>query len=880
MTSLAIGTRLGPYEILAPIGAGGMGEVYRARDPRLGRDVAIKVSAERFSERFEREARAVAALNHPNICTLHDVGPNYLVMEYIEGESPKGPMPLDETLRIARQIAEALEAAHEKGIVHRDLKPANIKIKPDGTVKVLDFGLAKVAPASAGDAENSPTLRMSATQAGMILGTAAYMSPEQARGKPVDKRADIWSFGVVLYEMLTGEQLFKGDTITDILASVVREEPDWNLVPARVRPLLRRCLEKDPKKRLRDISGVELLLEQAPPEGSRGDRRWPWAVATALLALGGGLLAFVHSRETPPAPEQVRFQVLPPPRQSLSDFPVISPDGRKIVFITRDTENGAKLWVRPLDSLEAKLLVDASPEDVALPFWSPDSRFVGYYALRNECAACSLDRKLKKIEAAGGQAQTLCDVGGLFGGGTWNREGVIVFSGFTANFEGGLWKVSDAGGAPSRVTARDLFGDQMFHGSPAFLPDGRHFLYSRFLTSGTNGIYVGSLDLPPEKQNTERLLTADSQAEYVASPDGNRGYLLFLRESTLFAQPFESRKPALSGEAFPVAAAVARQPFRLNEAGGTRGYFSASASGALVYRSGGSNDQQLTWLDRQGKTLGSVGEPGVYSEIGLSPDGKRVAAVRNGDIWIIDLERNVTTRFTLDAADNRAPVWSRDGSRIAFESNRNGRGNLFTKPASGASEPETLFQSVEEKTPNSWSRDGQSLLFTSIGAKTGADVWTLFPNGERHARPFIQTEFMEGQAMISPDGRWVAYSSGEGGPGLIQICVRPFPEGDRKWVVSDGIGVEARWRGDSRELYYRTSDQRFMAVEVNASATFEPGRPRVLFRAPVVGAGAINRNPAWTVTPDGKRFLAAITRASSLADTITVVLNWQSGLKK
>src|SRR5579863_5502016 len=492
---LSAGDQLGPYQILALIGAGGMGEVYRARDPRLNRDVAIKVSAAQFSERFEREAKAIAALNHPNICQIYDVGPNYLVMEFIEGASPQGPMPLEEALRIARQIAEALEAAHDKGITHRDLKPANIKVKPDGTVKVLDFGLAKIAAGPAASGENSPTLSIGMTQAGMILGTASYMAPEQARGKEsVDKRADIWAFGVVLYEVLTGKRLFEGEDVGHTLAAVIMQEPDLSGVPAQVRPLLKRCLEKDPKKRLRDITGMELLLESGagsqPAAASQAATRRPvaWMAAMAVLAVIAVALAILHFRETPPE-RPLRTSIALPENSAVHSF-AISPDGRTLVIAAK-TKGKQQIWLRPLDVLQARPM--PGTEDATYPFWSPDSRYIGFFA----------QGKLKKITASGGPAQSLCDAANGVGG-TWNRDDVIVFSASVAG--SAIQRVSAAGGVPTDVTKTEGL-----YRYPMFLPDGRHFLYTDE-TSEKRGVYLSSLD----GSENRRVLADTSSVAFAA----------------------------------------------------------------------------------------------------------------------------------------------------------------------------------------------------------------------------------------------------------------------------------------------------------------------------------------------------------------------------
>ncbi|HYV62913.1 MAG TPA: protein kinase, partial [Bryobacteraceae bacterium] len=591
--SLSTGDKLGPYEILAPIGAGGMGEVYRARDPRLGREVAIKVSTSQFTERFDREARAVAALNHPNICHIYDVGPNYLVMEYIEGEAPEGPLPLDGALRIARQIAEALGEAHEKGITHRDLKPANIKIKPDGTVKVLDFGLAKVAQASssagleAGPTQ-SPTLSMAATQAGMILGTAAYMSPEQARGKPVDKRADIWAFGVVLHELITGKQLFKGEDVSHTMAAVIMQEPKFDEVPAEVRRLLRKCLEKDPKNRLRDIGDVWELMEDqaasrpAPAPASAPSRSGLGWVVSLVLAVAVGILAFLHLRETAPEMPALRTTILPPPSAEFNftqgaGLLALSPDGKKMVFGARNSDGKEPLWVRSLDGLTAQSL--AGTEGATFPFWSPDSKSIAFFA----------DGKLKKIDAGGGAVITLTDVT-VGRGGSWNQDDIIIFG---TNPISEIQRVSSAGGAPSPVSKEQ-------GRFPSFLPDGQHYVFELERGQAVT-LKIGSLDGSPSKE-LKNVGNSTSNALY------SQGRLLYMREGILMAQPFDTKRLETSGEAVPVAEQVERV---LNS--GTVGAFSVSQTGLLAYRTGRqiaagtSAGLQMTWFDRQGKGE-SVGE--------------------------------------------------------------------------------------------------------------------------------------------------------------------------------------------------------------------------------------------------------------------------------
>src|SRR5271165_4008141 len=612
---LSIGEKLGPYEILGPLGAGGMGEVYRARDPRLNRDVAIKISKERFSERFEREARAVAALNHPNICTIYDVGPNYLVMEFIEGESPKGPMPLDEALRIMRQVADALEAAHEKGIVHRDLKPGNIRIKPDGTAKVLDFGLAKNVETAAGDSQSSPTMTLAATRAGMILGTAAYMSPEQARGRVVDKRTDIWAFGVVLCEMLTGQRLFQGEDVTETLASVVKDRPDLSAAPAQVRPVLESCLEKDPRKRLRDIGDWARLLEPVPVAAARAKRTslLPWAIAAAavLASIALGVIAWRHFAEQ--QPEVLRLTLPVPEKARMSGFgarPVISPDGRRVAFAT-SVDGKAGIWLHDLDGLNTRLL--PGTEGAKWPFWSPDSRWIAFFA----------NDQLKKIDVTGGPVLTLCDAPNTPGG-TWGQQDWIVFY----RYAGGLFLVPASGGKPTPLSTPDPATFEIVHRAPWFLPDGRHFLYTaRSHYHEKTRVYVDSIDARPGSTTRREVLAAHSNVVYVPRTDrgllggANDGYLLFMRENTLVAQPFNAAQARTTGEAVPVVEHVDYFP------GIAQGEFSASSNGILVYTSGATSTQivQLTWFDRTGKAVGVVGSPVELEWASLSPDGSTVA---------------------------------------------------------------------------------------------------------------------------------------------------------------------------------------------------------------------------------------------------------------
>ena len=879
-----------------------MGEVYRAHDTKLGRDVAIKVLPEQFAReperlaRFQREAKMLAALNHTNIAAIYGLeqsgGIHYLVMELVEGPTlaeriAAGPVSVEETLPIAKQVADAVEYAHDNNVIHRDLKPANIKVKADGVVKVLDFGLAKAMSdePTAAEIGNSPTLSMAATRQGVILGTAAYMAPEQAKGKTADRRADVWSFGAVLYELLTGKQAFRGDDVTEILAAVVMREPAFDALPAKtppaIRTLLRRCLEKTLKRRLAHIGEARILLEDvlsgaapaelaaaAPAAQRRHISGWMTA-AVLLLALGG--ISFIHFREAPPAARPARFSVFPPEKASFATAPqvvTVSPDGTQLAFLASNAGGASgQIWIRPLDSLSAQPL--PGTENASQPFWSWDSRYIAFYA----------DGKLKKIAVAGGPAQALCDLTGGANG-SWNREGVILASG-TSPFNASatpIYRVSSAGGAPIAVTTVDKERGETGHAWPHFLPDGNHFLYLA-LNSDTakSAIRVGSLD----SKETKLLLNEQSFARY-APP----GYLLFQRDGTLMAQPFDAAAIQLTGEAFPVAEQV-----QVNTANG-RTAFDVSQNGVLVYRSSGGLNTQLAWFDRGGKELSRIGEPGGYISPKLSPDGKRVAVYRTtgtgspGDIWVNDLARNTQTRLTFDAADDSAPIWSPDGSRIVFASNRNGAYGLYQKNSNGIGDEELLLKAGASMVPEDWSLDGRFLVYM-ITEGGGRDV-SFLPlaglsagqmAGERKPVPFLKTPFYERHAQLSPDGRWLAYISDESR--TAEVYVQSFPAGGGKWQVSTSGGMQPRWSHDGKELFYLALDGKMMAVAVKAGTTFEAGTPEALFQTRIYGLAT---SPAYSqqydVTADGQRFLLNVDVADANAVPLTVVLDWTAALQK
>jgi len=865
---LSAGDRLGPYEILEPLGAGGMGVVYKARDTRLDRIVAIKLSNEQFTERFELEARAVAALNHPNICTLHDVGPNYLVMEYIEGESPQGPMPLDEALRIARQIADALEAAHERGITHRDLKPANIKIKPDGAVKVLDFGLAKVAATTSGSNERSPTFTIGMTEAGMILGTASYMAPEQARGKSVDKRADIFAFGVVLHELITGHRLFGGEDAGEMLAKVIRDEPDLSDAPPSVQRLLAECLQKDPRKRLRDIGDVWRLLDGGPPGGSASANgtapakpsqrtKWLWPALAALLLLSTVSLGFVHFRETPPALAPMRFEVALPAKSALTSF-TVSPDARKLVFNVRGANGRNALWLRMMDSVEAREL-PGTEEAVLDPAWSPDSQSIAFMAAGT----------LKKIDVSGGTPQTLAPVANPATGISWGRDDVILFGS-----AGVINRIPASGGEIVPVTMVDSQHGEAGQGRPLLLPDGKHFLYFR-LFGGRSGLYTGSLDTKPADQSTQRLLDSPAGALYVASASG--ASLLFLRGTALMAQPFDARRLELTGRAVQLADRVSATLYD--------GLFSASNTGVLAFAATGGNNRQLTWYDRSGKVLSQVGEPTARDELELSPDETRVVEGRTdarGDwtVWMLDLARGANTRLSFEGGGGSA-IWSPDGRQIVYTPNGGLSTDLYLKPASGAEQGALLWHAAQNVTPMDWSRDGKLLLYAQLTKDRKQDFWILPMMGERKPTPYLVTPFVKGQAKFSPDGNWVVYTSNESG--TREAYLQPFPmSSGGKWAVSNGGGSQPRWSHDGKELFYFTPDESLMAVEVKTSGgTIQLGIPKALFRAPVLGGtgGGPGTSWRWDISEDGQRFLINTALDNTASSPVTVLLNWQNAIR-
>ncbi len=903
------GARLGRYEIRSKIGAGGMGEVYRARDEKLNRDVAIKVLPAELSQnadrlrRFEQEAQAAGALNHPNILAVYDVGTHddapYVVSELLEGESLKerlddGPIAQRKATDYALQVAHGLAAAHEKGIVHRDLKPDNLFITKDDRVKILDFGIAKlIEPVSEGIAQTDIATRKVRTDPGTVMGTVGYMSPEQVRGRNVDHRSDIFSFGAVLYEMLSGKRAFHGDSAVETLNAILKEEPpeltktNPNIAPALER-VIWHCLEKSPERRFQSASDLGFALEALSTPSSSGletakvmtaetdgravaVRTWffrnamlAW-LAAALFLASTLALAALYFRRAEPRAETMRFTLAAPEHATYGDSLALSPDGRQLAFVVTGGSGDTTLWVRALDVVSAQEL--PGTEGGAFPFWSPDSRFIGFFA----------QGKLKKIEATGGPVQTLADASADPRGGAWSPDGTILFA---PNILLPLFKVPAAGGVASPVTELDKTREQTSHRWPWFLPDGRHFIYFAVGNQkDAEGIYVGSLDT----KEVKFLLNSKLRAAYASSApgaSGATGYLLFVRDRTLVAQSFDPSKLQLSGEPFTIAEGVLNYPTGV----GPTAYaaFSVSTNGHLSYLSGNAPVTQLAWLDRTGKLLGPIAAPGIYREPWLSPDGKRIVAgsgdTAEQDLWLLDSARGTTTRFTFDPASDVSAVWSPDGSHIAFASNRGGKHELYQKISSGAGSDELLLHTEGNAYPDDWSLDGRFILYELDGGpKTKYDLWVLPLAGERKPFPFLQTEFTETHAQFSPDGRWVAYASDESG--RAEVYVQSFPASGGKWQVSTSGGDQPHWRRDGKELFYLAPDKRLMAGPVAAGASFEAGAPVALFPTRVPRADLTGDRNHFAVTPDGQRFLVNNLLEEGNTQPITLVLNWASALK-
>jgi serine/threonine protein kinase len=892
--ALTSGTNLGPYEIVAPLGAGGMGEVYRALDKRLNRTVAIKVLPAHLSDhpeakqRLDREARAISALTHPHICALYDVGHqagvDFLVMELVEGETlehklTRGPIPPDQTVRCAAQIAAALAKAHKLGITHRDLKPSNVMLTKTGA-KLMDFGLAKEsrsAPMAAALTEMTagPT---KLTVEGTIVGTFQYMAPEQLEGKEADARTDIFALGEVIYEMATGKPAFNGKSRASLIAAILTAEPQpisqlQPLTPPALERIVKKCLAKDPDDRWQSARDIETNLEwaaegqgPATPSGVK-DNPWreraAWILASTFLIVAAFFAAGRY--RAPSTREPVRFSINPPEKTVFSGPPnitvpvpefALSPDGRALVFVANSSGADAVIWLRSIDQVTAHPL--PGTERAQLPFWSPDSRWVAFFA----------EGKLKKTPVAGGPVQVLAEVADAFGG-SWGPDDSIIFGKLSSS----IFRVSSGGGVVTSVTKVDSI--QRAHRWPQFLPDGRHFLFN--VQGGDlerRGIYVGSLDGGIQKF----LLRTESSALY-ASP----GYLLYVDGDTLLGQTFDAANLELKGEPFTIAGHVGRSTgFNIGA--------SVSTTGMLAYAAAVLQQGRLTWFYRTGTSLGSVGVEGDYSDFRLSPNGGTLAVSLvdpkgwNPDIWLIDLTRGGSSPFTFGSALNASAVWSPDGARILFRTNRNGMTELYAKSAGGGGNEEAVLTNEIQlatgiDSPNlvasDWSPDGRYVLGSVPQQSTGDDLWLIPLSGDKKPFKFLGPPSDQIHGNFSPDGRLVAYTSNESG--RFQVYVQTFPLSDRKWQVSTDGGYEPRWRGDGREIYYLSEDRKLMAVSVVAGPAFAV--PKLLFQTRVP-EGVTSRRTHYIPSRDGQRFLINTQGGDALPNPITVVLNWQAGFKK
>jgi eukaryotic-like serine/threonine-protein kinase len=873
--SLAPGARLGPYEILAPIGAGGMGEVYRARDPRLGRDVALKVLPAAFSadpdrlRRFEQEAHAAAALNHPNILAVYDIGMGaeapFIVSELLEGQTLRerlrsGPLQVRKAITYALQIVRGLAAAHEKGITHRDLKPENLLVTTDGRVKILDFGLAKLTrDPAAGTVSEAPTATLH-TEAGVVLGTVGYMAPEQVRGEAVDHRADLFTFGAILYELLSGQRAFQRGSAPETLTAILNDDPQDLLatdrpIPPGLARIVHRCLEKSAQARFQTASDLAFALDgladasgdskaAGPSKASRPRERLAWVALAVMTAVAAVAMALAF--RSGPSPAETRLDITTPPTTDPASL-AISPDGRKIVFVAT-SQGHPQLFVRALESVSARAL--PGTDGASLPFWAPDNGSVGFFA----------DGKLKRIDIESGSVQELAEAVFL-GGASWSRDNVILFcSG------GPLPLVSVPAGGGEAVPATRLEEGHTGHSFPHFLPDGRHFTYYVRGGPDVRGVYLGQLGEPGGR----RLLDAESGATYASS-----GHLLFVRQETLFAQAFDLDRLQLTGNASPVADQLAVGDFGAAAV-------SASVAGPIAYRTGAANDQrQFVWFDRSGTELGRVGDPGRgFFGLSLSRDGHRLAFVQaaggNPDVWLLDVARGVSSRFTFDPADDVYPIWSPDGKSIVFSSNRKGAHDLYGKPAADTGREEVLLPAPETEVAMDWSRDGRFLLYMVVNP-TPYSLWALPLHGDQKPFRVMQTDSDRSFGQFSPDGKMIAYSSTESG--RWEIYVQPFPGPGTKSLVSMAGGISARWGPEGKELFYIALDDRLMAVPIQLASDGERVDARTavpLFTTRVGGAlRQTGFTPQYVVAPDG-RFLMNTVVEDANASPITVILNWKA----
>jgi len=878
---LTSGTKLGPYEIQSSLGAGGMGEVYRARDTRLDRTVAIKILPEHLSDsptarlRFDREARAISSLSHPNICHLYDVGQHegdsYLVMEYLEGETladrlRKGPLPLEQVLKVGTEICEGLEKAHRSGGVHRDLKPGNIMLTKSGA-KLMDFGLAK-APAALGTLSSShslATVSQPLTTEGTIVGTIHYMAPEQVEGKEADTRSDLFALGAVLYEMVTGKRAFEGKTTASTIAAILAAEPKpisalQPLSPPALDHLIKTCVAKDPDERLQTAHDVKVQLQwiaQGSQTGVAAGRpaaqptpnRLVWLLVSllSLAVAGGGVAWWVSAHRTPTT---MYFSA---PMALAANDVAFAPDGKTIALVAYSEQaNKYVIWRYQIGDREA--VVIPGTEDASHPFWSPDGRAIGFFA----------DGKLKKVEAvAGMSAQVLCDAPNGRGG-TWNRDGVILFA---PEVFKGIYRISSAGGTPVELTKLDTSRSETTNRWPVFLPDQRHFLYLAANFSGEyqkDAIYVGSLD-----SNEKHLVVSASSNAAYAEP----GYLLYMRNNALVAQPFDLRTYTLKGDAHTISDEVQYLP-TIDLA-----LFAVAGKGALVMQTGkGTDKSELLWLNRNGKQVGIAGPPGLYGNVSISPDGRRIAFDkmetdgRHWDIWIHELANDAMARITFGPGLNQLPIWSLDGKQVVYSAIRNSQWGLFSKSADGSGSERPISSMIASiQGPWDWSRDGKLLMWQN------GELWYLLLS-DPHPKPVFQNSWIVRNAQFSPDGKWIAYSSNE--TGSWEIYVSPFPHADSKWQVSRGGGEEPRWRRDGKELFYLSAEGKMIAVPVKTTGSFEAGSPVTLFqthpRQPISALDHIS----YDVSADGQKFLVNAKVDAPSAAPLSFILNWASEMEK
>jgi eukaryotic-like serine/threonine-protein kinase len=894
------GTRLGVYEVVAQIGAGGMGEVYRARDTRLNRDVALKVLPEAFSRdsqrmgRFDREAKVLASLNHPNIAAIYGIeesGPiKALVMELVEGPTladriRNGAIPLDEALPIVRQVADAVEYAHDKNVIHRDLKPTNIKVKEDGTVKVLDFGLAKALSddPTEGDMSNSPTLSMAATRAGVILGTAAYMAPEQAKGKVVDRRADVWAFGAVFYEMLTGQPAFPGDDITEVLAAVVKSEPALDTLPANIpsaiRTLVRRCLEKTLRRRLSHIAEARFTIEQVLA-GDTGDvagtvsatapirpvwrRLLPWSVAAVLaVALVAAVALWRPWRAAPVSPVVGRFTIALGPGEILAPANgglAVSPDGRYIAYSATLASGTRQLFLRPMDRSDA--IAIPGTENAGGLFFSPDSQWIAFTA----------NQKLEKVPVSGGTPIVLCDHL-VWNTGSWGSDGTIFFGEYDDK-TGKIMRIQAAGGTPQVVSTMEIKPGELGPRWLEVLPKGQALLYA---TGGSSGAFSDDAAIIAQSLTTgqqKTLVQGGASPQYLST-----GHLIYAQGGRLLAAPFDVSRLEVTGAAVPILEDVWQ---------GSAGYsaYSLSTSGSAAYinggEAGGTQPSKLSWVDSSGVARALIETAHRFSTPNISPDGRRVALTNANvtaapDVWVAELARGTLTRLTFGKPGDQAaaPVWTPDGKRVIYSVSSGTGYKLMRRAADGSGAEEMLFSSNDVMYPMTCSPDGQLVVFVRNKGSGGLDLWVLELAGEHQARPLIESSFSTGQAQISPDGRWLAYVSGESG--RWQVFIQPFPGLGGKWQISTTEGVEPRWSRDGRRLFYRTGNK-MMVVEIDGQAGFAASSPRLLFEQPYARFPVLS---AYDVAPDGQHFVMLKEEGAQLAEfELRVVLNWAEEVKR